>query len=123
MKYGKLFGWGIVIYAIMYLTWNGFAVYGFTEGILPRIAELIVLLVVATIAGRSLRFTSWTDILPYSICWMIEVAILDALLTYPFAGSAMYQDWNLWIGYAFLIILPLLAPLSRTLYDDSQNTI
>ncbi len=123
MKYGALAGWGIVIYAVIYLTWNGLAVYGLTSGIWPRLFELAVLVVATTIAGRSLKFTRWTDILPYSIAWTLVAMALDALLTFPFAGAGMYQDWNIWIGYALLVLLPLASPLTRLFYNDARETI
>ncbi len=113
MKYGLYIGWGIVIYAIMYLTWAGMNMYGFSQGILPRIAELIVLVIVTTVAGRSLKFESWQDILPYSISWVIVVLVLDALFIVPLSGIDAYGDWHLWAGYALVVFLPLLAPLTR----------
>ena len=118
MKYGARLSWGIVIYAIMYLTWNGFAIYGFVNGIAPRICELIVLVIVSAIAGRSLGFTSWKDILPYSFVWALTSIGLDAIFTLPFSGTVMYANWNLWIGYALVMLLPLAAPQTRIFRDE-----
>jgi hypothetical protein len=113
VKYGKLLGWGIVIYAIMALAWSGLVIYGFAGTLAARLLELLVLAVVATIAGRSLPFHSWTDILPYSIFWAIEAVFLDAILNVPYAGWGMYADWNVWLGYALVAAIPLLAPRTR----------
>lgn len=102
--------WGIVMYALMYLLWNGFVLYGFTMGILPRALALLFLVAIATIAGRSLRFSTARDIAPYSVVWMIIVALLDAVYTVPFAGWGIYGDWNIWVGYFLVAIVPLFAP-------------
>jgi hypothetical protein len=119
MKYLARLWWGIVIYAIMYLTWNGFSIYGFTQGILPRLCELVVLALIATIAGRSLKFNSWKDILPYSFFWALTAVALDAAFTLPFSGTAMYASWNLWIGYVLVMLLPLAAPQTRGFDNDA----
>lgn len=118
MKYISRLGWGIVIYALMYLTWNGFAIYGFTYGIVPRLCELLVLVIVSTVAGRSLRLNSWKDILPYSFLWALTALGLDYVITVPLSGVQIYANWNLWIGYALVMLLPLAAPQTRIYRDD-----
>ncbi len=121
MKYAVRLSWGIVIYAIMYLTWNGFAMYGFTQGIAPFLCKLVVLIVISAIAGRSLKFGSWKDILPYSFFWALTVVALDAIFTLPFTGSAMYGSWQLWTNYALVMMLPLAAPQTRIFRDDAPQ--
>ena len=109
MKYGLLFGWGIGIYAVMFLLWSGFVTYGFVDGVAPRIVGLLVLLAVAVIAGRSLRAHSWRDILPYSVSWGIMMALLDMTFSVPLTGWQLYADWNVWVGYALVALFPLFA--------------
>lgn len=94
----------------MYLAWSGLALYGFMGGWGGRVALLVVLLVTATIAGRSLRFGSYRDVIPYSLGWVILIALFDALYAVPSAGWAIYQDPNLWVGYALVLFIPLFAP-------------
>jgi hypothetical protein len=113
MKYGAALGWGIVIYAIVYLAWSALVLYGFVYGFFPRVISLVVLAIVATIAGRSLRFHTWKDILPYSITWAIVVGLLDAVFTVPYAGWQLYADWNIWVGYVLVAAVPLIAPYTR----------
>ena len=121
MKYGAYIGWGVVIYAVMYLSLNGLTIYGYRGTNVLPIVELVILLVVTTIAARSLKFHSWKDILPYSICWMLVVAALDALYTVPFSGTQMYTNWQLWVGYALVVLLPLLAPLTHIIPQDEVH--
>ncbi|MDB5238057.1 MAG: hypothetical protein JWM46_327 [Candidatus Kaiserbacteria bacterium] len=113
MKYGSFIGWGIVIYAVMFLVWNGLVMHGIM-GTSARILLLITLAMVATIAGRSLRFSSVTDIIPYSLCWMIIVALLDAVYAVPSSGWQLYADWNVWVGYILVFAFPLIAPYTRS---------
>jgi hypothetical protein len=120
MKYGLLIGWGIVIYAVMFLAWSGLVMYGF-DGALPRIITLLLLVVLTTIAGRSLRLHLWTDIAPYSVLWAMMMALLDTIFVVPFSGWSIYNDTGLWIGYAVVILVPLIAPKMHTLLDNPTH--
>lgn len=110
MKWGSLFGWGIAIYAVMYLFWNGLVLYGFVSGLAPRVLSIAVLIAVTGIAARSLRYASAKDIAPYSIAWAIIAGLLDIIFTVPYAGWAMFSDWNIWVGYALVATIPVLTP-------------
>jgi len=94
----------------MFLMWRLFELYGFTEGLLPRLSLLVVLIVMAFTAGRSLRYRFVSDIVPYAAGWTLIAIVLDALTVLPFAGSSMYMDWNIWVGYGLVFTVPLLSP-------------
>lgn len=111
MDYGQLVGRGIVIYAMVFLVWNGLLTYGIVDGYLPIILNLIALIVITLGAGRALRLPRWPDILPYSIGWAVIVAILDGVFAVPFSGWQIYIDWHVLLGYALVIVVPLFAPL------------
>ena len=111
MKYGALLGWGIVIYAIMSLAWSGLVIYGLVGVYFSVIFRLLILIIVTTIAGRSLRLYSWSDILPYSACWALTMGLLDAVYAVPFATWALYADWSVWAGYGLVAVVPLFSPL------------
>lgn len=109
MKYGLLFGWGIVIYSILFLLWSVFIAYGFVEGAFPILIALFTLIVLAIIAGRSLHLSSWVDILPYSFSWALIIAFFDVILTVPFSGWQIFSEWNVWAGYLLVAIVPLVS--------------
>lgn len=113
MKYGALVGWGIAIYAVMSLVWSGFVIYNVSQGLFPRAIELLVLILLALIAGRSLNLHNWKDILPYSFAWAFEAVLLDAIYTVPFSGWGIYSSATLWVGYAVLVVIPLSSGLFR----------
>lgn len=109
MNYRAIFGWAIVIYSVMFLAWSGFVIYGLGGSLWARIGGLAILVLVTTIAERSLRLSSWKDVLPYSLAWGVLVGLLDAIFSVPFAGWQIYFDWNVWLGYALVAIVPLLS--------------
>ena len=120
MKLGALVGWGIAIYAVVFLAWSLLVIHGYVEGMLPRLFLALTLVVIATIAGRALRFRHWYDVLPYSIGWALMAALFDLLCAVPVSGLAIYSDWNIWVGYSLLITIPLLAPLTRTHHERAR---
>ncbi|OGG80082.1 hypothetical protein A3A39_02745 [Candidatus Kaiserbacteria bacterium RIFCSPLOWO2_01_FULL_54_13] len=113
LRLGALFGWGIVIYAIMFLLWSAFVMYGFVEGFAPRAVGFLVLIITTVMAGRALRVHTWRDILPYSLSWGIMMAVFDGLMSVPLAGWEVFLDWNVWFGYAVVALGPLLALYPR----------
>ena len=112
-QWDKLLFWGIGIYAVMFLLWNFFVLYGFTAGIIPRIILLVALVIAATLSGRSLHLSKAADILPYAVGWVVITMILDTLMISLVIGLSMYADWNIWVGYLLLLTIPLLAPHTK----------
>lgn len=113
MKYGALLGWGVMIYAVMYLVGSGLLIYGFSVGFIPLIVKILVLIATVSIATRALRLASWKDVLPYSFSWAVIAAVLDAVFWVPFAGWEMYASLGVWIGYALVVLIPLATPRLR----------
>ena len=121
MKFASMLGWGIVIYAVMYLAWSGLVLYGLSAGFLPRLLAIGILIITTTLAAHSLKFSSWIDILPHSIGWTIVVILLDTVFSVPYSGWQLYADWNVWVGYALVAGIPLLAPLTkRRVHIDAE---
>lgn len=111
MKFVRLFGWGIVVYAILYLLVAALSLYGFYPSLVSRVVTVLILAGVLVVAGSTLRVATAKDVLPYSLFWMLEVIALDALLTVPFIGWQLYLDWNVWVGYALVALVPLCSTL------------
>jgi len=109
MDYEKVFGWGVAIYAIMFLFWSTIIVYGIADGLVSSIAGLVVLIFLMYRAGRALKAHAWPTALPYAIGWIVTVAALDSIVSVPFAGWGIFLDPNLWISYAVILIVPLLT--------------
>lgn len=109
MDLGARIGWGIVIYAVVFLSWAGMGIYGQTQWAELYLVELLALLVVCLWAGSELKFRSWQDIAPYSIGWAIIFAALDSLFVVPLQGWGWYGQWTTWIVYALVVLVPLLS--------------
>lgn len=105
----RAIGWGIIIYAVMYLVWSGLVIYGLSLGYLSLFIRLATLVVLTSIAARSLRLADWKDVVPYSIVWAVVGIIFDALYLVPFSGWGLYASLSVWIGYALIVAFPILS--------------
>lgn len=114
MQLRALFGWGIVIYAVLLLMSGGLTVYGLGGSIFFRITVLATLVITVVIATRSLRLSNERDIAPYAFGWMFCAIALDAILVIPSSGWSLFTDWNVWVGYLVLLAVPfVVTTLSR----------
>ena len=112
---GKALGWGLVIYAVMYLLWSGLVIYGLSFGVSSLVLRVVALAVLVTIAARSLHLTERMDVVPHSVTWAVVAVILDAIFLVPFSGWSLYAEWSVWAGYALVAIIPLFTYSSSSL--------
>jgi hypothetical protein len=119
MKLRPLLGWAIVIYSVFYVAWSLMRAYGFSAGIGASVLELVVLFVICVVAGSSLKFKTWKDILPYSIGWAIIAALIDALFAAPTGQWTFFSQPSTWISYALVAVFPLFAVFVRKQHSHS----
>lgn len=110
MRLRLLLGWGIVLYAVVYLAWQGLALYGLFSGWSGRALLLLVLLATVSIAAESLHRADYRAMLPYAFGWLVMMLGFDAVFTAPFSGWQVYLDPNAWVGYALVFFIPLCIP-------------
>ncbi len=113
MRSKLLLLWGIPIYAISYLVWSGFSLYGHF-GFESRVGVCLAIISTSFIAGRSLHFSTWKDVLPYSVLWLGTIVFLDIIYAVPSSGWYIFSDPNILFSYALITLVPLLAPAVRT---------
>lgn len=107
MKLRALFGWGIVIYAVMFLVSSLLAVHPTGPALIARVVLLCTLVITASIAARSVRAFSERDIALYAFGWVACALVFDALLVVPTTGWLLFTDWNVWVGYLVLFFVPI----------------
>lgn len=105
----RALGWGVVIYAVMYLLWSGLVLYGLAAGVASLILRIGALAVVTTLAARTLHIQNWKDLAPYTVSWALITIALDALYLVPYSGWALYGNGSVWVGYTLVALIPLLT--------------
>ena len=116
-------GWGVVIYALMYLIWSGLVIYGLSFGLFSLLFRIGALVVMTTIAARSLHFATRMDVLPYSLFWAVVAVVLDAIFLVPFSGWSLYATWSVWAGYALVAVVPLLTAFPLWKKTPRESTL
>ncbi len=76
--------------------------------------------IVVGIAARSLRYHTWRDVIPYSVTWMLVIALLDSVFTVPYTGWYLYTDWNIWVGYILVAVVP---PVLVSMHLAERNRV
>ncbi len=109
VKWGLLAGWGVAIYAVVFLIWNILVIHGYVNGMLPRLALTLVLIATLIIAAYNLQLRHWYEMLPYSVGWLLIAVALDFICTVPVSGWTVWHDWSIWFGYALVVSVPLLV--------------
>lgn len=107
MNYKKLFGYGAVVWATAYIVATALMVYGVFDNVIAKSILVLIVAGAAYLAGRGLSLDSAVSILKYSAVWLIMAVILDAIITVPFTGWGLFTQWNIWAGYAVILLVPL----------------
>lgn len=109
----RSFGWGVALYACMYLAFALIAAYGYAGTAAARIAMLVVLLSTTLIASRTIAHLGKVDRVPYVFSWLIMIAAFDVAFAAASDSWGVFSDPNLWIGYGLVAAAPFVAPSSR----------
>ena len=109
MNYKKLFGFGILIWAVAFLVATAFVAYEAADTLWAKAIVILAVAVIAFFAGKTLKSVSAMDALKYSTSWVAIGLILDMIVTVRFTGWEVFSAWDLWVGYALVFILPLLT--------------
>jgi|GEM_PF-1568782 len=106
MNYKKL-GYGVAIWAIIYLVATGFVAYNVMDSFGAKIVMIIIVAGLAVWAGTKIQEQSSAKVMRYTVSWVMIGLILDLILTVPFTGVSIFGDWSLWVNYGLIIVLPL----------------
>lgn len=111
MNWGKAIGYGIVLYAIMFLLGSvlmfGPKLAGNVFGITMLIASIIVL----WIASMMYKIPNLSIGVQVGIVWLVIEAVLDyVVLVQMFnKGSLSVYSWSLLTGYVLIVVVPALV--------------
>ncbi len=109
----KYIVYGAIIWGVAFIVASVFVGY---KVISPLIMHGITTLAVAIVTfklAKNLNIDNRKEMLKYSICWVIVGLILDAVITTRFTGWRFFYAKYIWIGYALILLVPLLAVKSK----------
>ena len=109
MNYKKLIGFGILLWIIAFVIASVFVGAKAIDSIVAKITVPIVVGIAAFFVGKNLKLKSISETLKYSATWIVIGVLLDMAVTVPFTGWGIFAEWNVWLGYFFVLTAPLLA--------------
>lgn len=109
MDYKKLFGYGGLIWAVVYLVATAFVGYKLMEMLWAQIVLVIISAILSYFLARNLNLNSVVEMLKYSLSWMAMSVVLNIILTVPFTGWAVFNSWDMWASYLLVLLVPLTA--------------
>ncbi|PWB38721.1 MAG: hypothetical protein C3F02_02315 [Parcubacteria group bacterium] len=107
MNYKKVFGYGVLVWAVAYLVATVFVAYKATSTPWVDIVVAIAVAVASYFAGRSVAAHSAGAMLSYSFLWVIIGLVLNIILTVPFTGWGFFSSWYMWLSNALVLLVPL----------------
>ncbi len=107
MDWKKLVGYGVGIYVVMFMFWSLLVAFEQGEAQWGWYASFVVLAVVAHLASAKLCTKNPIEIIKYSAGWVVIMAVLDWTISARFAEAELFTNWELYVGYAILLLAPL----------------
>lgn len=106
----KSLGFGAIIYGVAFIVASAFIGFGITsENSLVQGVTMLAVSTAAFLLAKNLNFADSNEMLKYSFSWVIVGLILDALITTRFTGWEFFYRLDIWLSYALILLVPLLA--------------
>ncbi|PIR44102.1 hypothetical protein COV23_01705 [Candidatus Wolfebacteria bacterium CG10_big_fil_rev_8_21_14_0_10_31_9] len=109
MDYKKLFGYGVLIWAVVYLVATAFVGYKLSGMLWTQIVLVIISAVFSYFLAKNLSANLVVGMLKYSFSWMIMTIILSIIFTVPFTGWIVFNSWDMWASFLVILLVPLVA--------------
>lgn len=122
MNYGKLLGFGVLIYGVAFIVASVFVGFEVESPALMNTVTTIAMLLAVFLLAKNLKLSSRREMLKYSLSWMVIVLLLDLFLTARFTGADFFSQWHIWLAYALILLVPLLAVKKAPQVPQEETT-
>lgn len=109
MNYKKLIGFGVLIWVTAFVVASLFVALNKIDTIAAKIIVPLAVGIAAFFTAKNLNLDSARNAFKYSVAWIIIGLLLDIILTTPFTGWGIFIEWNVWLGYFLILIVPYLT--------------
>lgn len=113
-KYWKLFGYGAVIWGVAFIVVSAFIGFEVTSEVIVQGVTTLAVAIAAYLLARSLNISNRKEMLKYGFSWVVVGLILDLIVTTRFTGWQFFSAFYVWLGYALILLVPLLAVKKQT---------
>jgi len=91
------------------MLWSLFAAYALARGPAPRITAWVATAIVAFIAAKMFRPTTFRSAIGVGCAWAFMHAVLDAIFVIPAASILAFTTYNAWINYGIVFFAVVAA--------------
>lgn len=112
MNWKKSVGFGLLLWIIMFVIASVFVILNWLEASWGSLVLGIIGGGVALILAKYVRPSSPKMALSCGLTWVVVALILDLAVTKQF-NPGFFGGWEIWFGYALILLAPLLK-VSRT---------
>jgi uncharacterized membrane protein required for colicin V production len=98
----------VIIWVVAFIVASIFVGFQIT-GMWKQIITTLAVVIAAFVLAKRLNVSKVSEMLKYSFSWVVVGLILDYFITTRFTGKEFLMTPEIWIGYALILIVPLLA--------------
>tara|TARA_Y100000310_G_scaffold266543_1_gene278078 strand:- start:29 stop:394 length:366 start_codon:yes stop_codon:yes gene_type:complete len=103
----KVIGYGVLIWVLMFAIVSAFVAFTIYENVGAQVILAIISGAIAFFFAGKVKPSKFDKALIFGLIWVIIGLALDALITTKF-NEEIFRTWSLWLGYALVIIAPIL---------------
>lgn len=107
MNWKKLIGFGLLWWVIIFVVVSALMAFKFYSGILVEIGIAVLVGIIIFILAGYAKPLGLGQALTYGLVWAIIGLILDYFITLRY-NDAIFKQWTLWLGYALVLLAPIL---------------
>ena len=107
MNYFRIVLFGIIIWLVAFISSSVFFYLGVNDALYARLITVALLGIAAYLFGFTIREESLLKALNHTFIWLVIAALLDVITAFSFIGFSLFSRWDVWLGYLFILILPL----------------
>jgi uncharacterized membrane protein YpjA len=109
MNYLKAIGYGIALWAIIFVVASVLIALGLKTGTLMEIITLIAVVIATFILARNYKIESRIQGLLIGVIWLVVNAAIEYLVTVRgfLQGDLSFYSWSVLAGYALILLIPI----------------
>jgi hypothetical protein len=115
-NYFKIIAYGAIIWVVAFIAASIFIGFKVSSQILTQGVTTLAVIIIAFLLAKNLEISSLKSAIKCGLLWAITGVVLDALITVKFTGWSFFCRWEMWLGYLFIFLIPLIV-----LYKKDKN--
>ncbi|MFZ2072390.1 MAG: hypothetical protein WA101_00385 [Minisyncoccia bacterium] len=113
MNCKKALGFGVLVWAVMFIVVCILLAYKMPENMAFTIIVTLVSLIVVYFAAKNIAPKSYMEAIKYGLVFAIVGIILDFLISKKFAPD-IFNSISYWVSYALIVLVPMLTVKKKT---------